>query len=713
MAKDVPARVAIIGGGCASMATAFELTRPEHRGKYDITVYQVGWRLGGKGASGRGPSGRIEEHGLHVWMGFYENAFRLMRECYAELGRDAKTCPIADWRDAFFPDPFVGVTDRTESGQWIHRTASFPPAEGLPGDPIEENNPFTVQSYMMHTAALLRTLLFGVRTQEGATAPDSQKSDESHNETFNRLTKLLRYGVLSTTAGLIEAISVLEVIFRSFPRFPDNAILRLLEAIRLQLEKLVVQDEKLRYQWEIIDLVMAIMVGSIRFGLAYHPKGFDAINDYECTEWLRLNGASEKSVKSAFVRGLHDLAFAFGEDGPQPGLAAGQAIRGSLRMMFTYRGAIFWKMRGGMGDIVFGPYYEVLKKRGVKFEFFHRLTNVGLPDRAHLQEGERMYVDSLEFDVQAEIVGDEEYQPLVDVRGLPSWPSQPDYAQLEDGKRMKAEKWKYESHWDRHRVGTKTLKVVRDFDFVVLGIGIGAIPDICTEIIEQDERWQQMVKHVTTAETQAFQLWLNEDMPALGWTDPPVNISGYVHPFNTWADMRQLIPIEDWTTTPGAIAYFCNALPDDADMDRSSADYPSQRRAQVRENAIRFLDQDISRLWPRSVDSAGKFRWELLMDATKAGEESESVSGEARFDTQFWVANVNPSDRYVLAPPGSIKYRISPLDNTYDNLTIAGDWTDAGFNEGCVEAAVMSGRLAAHAISHYPPLQEIVGYDHP
>ena len=45
---------------------------------------------------------------------------------------------------------------------------------------------------------------------------------------------------------------------------------------------------------------------------------------------------------------------------------------------------------------------------------------------------------------------------------------------------------------------------------------------------------------------------------------------------------------------------------------------------------------------------------------------------------------------------GTLRHRISPLDGTYDNFTIAGDWTDAGFNEGCVEAAVMSGRLAAH-----------------
>jgi len=45
--------------------------------------------LGGKGASGRNMDhgARIEEHGLHVWAGFYENAFRMMTRCYEELGR--------------------------------------------------------------------------------------------------------------------------------------------------------------------------------------------------------------------------------------------------------------------------------------------------------------------------------------------------------------------------------------------------------------------------------------------------------------------------------------------------------------------------------------------------------------------------------------------------------------------------------------------------
>src|SRR2546428_13677386 len=85
-------RVAIVGGGCAAMSAAFELTRPEHAARYQVVVYQLGWRLGGKGASGRGPPGPIQEHGLPLWMGVYDNALPLRRECYAELGREPRKC---------------------------------------------------------------------------------------------------------------------------------------------------------------------------------------------------------------------------------------------------------------------------------------------------------------------------------------------------------------------------------------------------------------------------------------------------------------------------------------------------------------------------------------------------------------------------------------------------------------------------------------------
>ena len=48
-------RVAILGGGLGSLTTAYELSS---RG-YDITLYQMGWRLGGQGASGRNQTTEI------------------------------------------------------------------------------------------------------------------------------------------------------------------------------------------------------------------------------------------------------------------------------------------------------------------------------------------------------------------------------------------------------------------------------------------------------------------------------------------------------------------------------------------------------------------------------------------------------------------------------------------------------------------------------
>ena len=45
-------KVAILGGGAASCTTALALTaQPGWNEHYDITIYQLGWRLGGKAAS--------------------------------------------------------------------------------------------------------------------------------------------------------------------------------------------------------------------------------------------------------------------------------------------------------------------------------------------------------------------------------------------------------------------------------------------------------------------------------------------------------------------------------------------------------------------------------------------------------------------------------------------------------------------------------------
>jgi uncharacterized protein with NAD-binding domain and iron-sulfur cluster len=133
---DRPA-VAILGGGMAGVTTAFELSRDGWRDRLgSITLYQRGWMLGGKGASTRDGAGRILEHGLHVWPGYYDNAFRVVRDCYGELDRMRTDpgCPIRTWDDAFVPAPSIGVFEHVgdDTVPWLAR---FRTNDRVPGRP--------------------------------------------------------------------------------------------------------------------------------------------------------------------------------------------------------------------------------------------------------------------------------------------------------------------------------------------------------------------------------------------------------------------------------------------------------------------------------------------------------------------------------------------------------------------------------------------------
>ena len=90
------------------MAAAYQLTEADPEGeKYDITVYQQGWRIGGKGASGRNAeiAERIEEHGLHVWSGFYENSFQVMHSAgLRHSARQASGRGLCGWIRSRPPD---------------------------------------------------------------------------------------------------------------------------------------------------------------------------------------------------------------------------------------------------------------------------------------------------------------------------------------------------------------------------------------------------------------------------------------------------------------------------------------------------------------------------------------------------------------------------------------------------------------------------------
>lgn len=124
-------RIVVLGGGVGAVTSAFQLSKGDWQERFEsITLYQQGWRLGGKGASGRGPDLRIEEHGLHIWLGFYENAFRMMRECHEQLDSFARR-GISRWplafdnvQDSFRPCSEISLADY-DGCEWKLWTADF------------------------------------------------------------------------------------------------------------------------------------------------------------------------------------------------------------------------------------------------------------------------------------------------------------------------------------------------------------------------------------------------------------------------------------------------------------------------------------------------------------------------------------------------------------------------------------------------------------
>lgn len=740
-------RVAIVGGGCAGLTAAFELTRPEQKGRFEVTVFESAHCLGGKGAShrhtwyrGEHAHVRTEEHGLHVWMGFYENSFRIMRDCYAALAKCHVDDPrmraslYGDWREAFIPDPYIGVADHTADG-WRTWTAYFPPNPGQPGDPIdEETNPFTMRSYVARSIDLLRALVRSTFVgQPGLPSEDENRvdfSEVSPRAVVDKLTSVLRAGVFASVAALYEGLSILKLVLGATtePGLLDSEfkVLQFADAIadslRKQAEDLFRVDESMRPKLELIELVVTVIVGILRDQLLSDDDGLDAINDEDCRAWLKRHGASQRAVDSPVVRALYDMAFVEGAARPrspneppeadEPGLAAGQALRGALRMFFTYRGALFWKLRAGMGDVVFSPLYEVLKLRGVKFEFFHRLTDV-VPS----EDGGSRHVAALHFHVthavrrrmeeeqwkpaERRAAEDGEYYPL-DADGC--WPRDIDEQRAVAAPRE------------------RQLNVGHDFDFAVLAIGGGAVLHACPSLIEHDRNFRAMAGHLKTTRTQALQLWLNEGLETLcnppeegegeialrPQLPTPITVAGFEAPFDTWSDMTHVIAQESWPEPPHGLgrpkglAYFCGAV-----QNRNQSD------AETLDAAIRFIDGSLPKLWPGARDPDTRlFRWELLARDGFGPAQTQSEKRHA-LKSQYLHASPEGSDEYVLSRPGTLHYRISPLDQTFDNFTVAGDWTDAGFNEGCVEAAVMSGRLASHALSAFPALEDIIGYDHP
>ena len=697
MSESARTKVAILGGGVGAMVAAFELTdTPADRERFEVTVHQLGWRLGGKGASGRNAAlgERIEEHGLHVWFGFYDNAFNVMRRCYEELGRP-DDAPLATLSDAFKPVDHIVLCDRVD-GAWVAHDVPVPP------NPLPPGGDHVLPTF----GEIARDAIGGLhgwwerlrgRVPAGASGAAADEVHASRARAWLHA-RGVQLEHLEGATHLHLAHRIAEVATSGPARKIEADALRLMARLAAEFRSWLWKhavphlesNPEGRFFLTTFDLATSILVGVVDDDLL--DRGFDAVDDEEFCAWIARHGATsltlgpEPAQMSPMLRSLYDVSFAFeGGDLAKPNMAAGRVVAVLLRLGFTYHGALYFKMQAGMGDTVFGPFYEVLRRRGVRFRFFNDVQALHL-------SSDRTRIESIDVHVQARLAT-ADYEPLRDVLGLPCWPGEPLWEQLElDDPPPPAAA--FEATGTLRQGGIETLRLGTEFDVVVLAISVAALPPICAELIADpdNEPFRRMLSTSRTVRTQAFQLWVNEPIDAgLGWRDNRDAIVGsFVEPMDTYCPMDQLLPREDWGPDDhvAGIGYFCGVLDD---REGETAEDALER---VRGAARAYVEGDLAHLWPGIVDVSGP-RWAVLVDQTGG-------AGEARLDAQYFRANTEPTERYVLTPAGSVAHRLRADQSGYANLVLAGDWVRNGLDSGCVEGATMAGMHAAAAVLGRP-----------
>ncbi len=706
-----PIKVAILGGGPSALACALELTDPQQAGKYDVTIHQLGWRLGGKCASGRNQESheRIEEHGLHVFFGYYDNAFNILRRAYEELETIEPGQKYPTVYDALVPSSCITVCEDNKDG-WDTWSFNVPKMPGLPG---EDGEPSLWKALLF----ALRQLAphFGQLTSSAAhtvaSVKDEQPSwwDRLVEKPFKELERLI-----SGTAGIAYSLAhgLLDDLMNGhdgegqrFTHEHQSRLVSLMEHAWTQIEELWSGpgfegwwqnlENDLKRAFIILDLAFTIGLGALRSGFFFNREAAIAkMNELDFRDWLTQQGAKSVTVNSAMVRAFYDLTFAYPDgDHKQTGnLSAGGTIAGMFNMIL-YRGAFMWKMRAGTGDIVATPLYKVLKNRGVKFEFFHRVTQI-VPS----QFGDQ--IEKVEISRQVNLSG-ADYNPLIPVKGLDCWPSEPLYDQIVEGAELKSKNINLESFWTpwTDTGGTIELKQSVDFDLVVCGIPVDSLRTICPQIIAQKSEWKAMVEGVKTVQTQSVQMLFDVDNAQMGELPTGTVIGANdSSPLDAAADISEVLPAENWPATgaPVHLSIMAGALPGpDTAPPADQTGYPAKMQTAVKATALDYIANGAPVVWPKLIGSDG-FDW------SKMWASDAAATGADRLNSQYLRANIDPDQRYTLSVAGSDKLRLRTDQSGYDNLYLTGDWIDNPGNLGGFESTIMSGRLAARAVSGFP-----------
>lgn len=719
-------KIAILGGGMSALTAAHELTDYDGwQEKYEITVYQTGWRLGGKTATGRGKCDRIEEHGIHILQGWYDTTFRLLRGVYDE--RKAKhlapDSPLQDlFKDGLQRNNTTLLTEfDPQLGKWVNWPLIFPELPDLPGD----KGPQPTWELIQKGLGLMLEIFLGSPYQKNINPLVRWILDHFFPEykgegewTTPKNTWLGR--ALNFFKGTVEQIEkdlpkgytdLIHAFHLSNQKVTDNhhehhsKILDALEAfikkIGGKMEQTMEKDPTLRHLLLMLNFAYFNLKGILAD--VYDPQtgkfDFHKINNLDYREWLGKQGAPAWVRHSVIVRFFYTGTFANLVNDHGGSIGAGSAL-----MVFTnsigYKGSFVFQFVYGTGDTMVMPMYEVLKNRGVIFKFFQTVEQV------HYSESGS--IESISIAEQVKLATTS-YDPVYKIGTLSTWPTEPLYdqidpewvAKLKEGHINLEDPW---ANWQNYQQQTLTKGV--DFDEIILGIPVGTLKTICSEIIAQKHDWKQMVDQVKTTPTQSAQLWFLPTLEDLGferddWGLPvkngAPNVVVYQNPMYSWLDSSLVLPHEKWPLqqTPRFLAYFTGPMPLRKPLppfsDHGYQEIENQRLIDAFEQ---WLLDNSGFFWPAGTT----LQYPQGLDFNLLADPHDSEEGYDRLASQFFRANVRPTDHYTLSVPKSENFRLKTDKSGFENLYLTGDWIDFGTNVGYIDGAIQSGQQAAQAL---------------
>jgi uncharacterized protein with NAD-binding domain and iron-sulfur cluster len=547
-------RVVILGGGMAGVAAAWELThRPPDGIDYEITVYDASFRLGGKCASGRNVAmdDRIEEHGIHILMGFYSQVLRILRDGYRELD---PALGYPDFAHALEPGDLLQLPELVGAA-WTFWTIDFPKNGKHPGDADPDRRD------LLAALTAVRTLLAQWMGEYERLSPSAPR----HAATLQDTAPAPGASRAHLRTSLYAAHPVLVEFLRRPPPHAELAA-----------------STTLRHLWMAIWFAATNLVGIIEGGLFSPDKFLDPkLNAKNYKAWLEGIGGAFPSPAmtwdSPIVNAIYDLVFSH-----DVGFAAGAALYDTLLMLLDYAGHVYYRM-ASMGDVVFGPLYFALKAKGVRFFFEHVVSDVEVsppgPDGRRQVQCIRLTGDGRERTTE---------ELFVHADGRWWWPT----ASLV------------------HRPVGPIVLGPGDFDLVVSAIPIGAMQESAPSLAALPPI-ADAVRHLVTVPTQAVQIWFDQTFSEMGWNGGRMMLGSFARPLNSAGDMSQCLPFEH---VPGAksVLYLCDVYTGDV-RDPDAAGRVRREAIAWADSSLRSLLPAFT--WDRVVDPAGgsgsaRFAWQ-------------------------------------------------------------------------------------------------------